>query len=93
MTAPLRAEGWRVNRKRIQRLWRLERLRVPAKQRKRRRLGDADGSVLRQRAAHRQEVWSYDFVMDQTEDGRRLKMLPVVDEFSWECLGSRWRAI
>lgn len=86
MTALLRAEGWRVNRKRIQRLWRLEGLRVSAKQHKRRRLGNADGSIFRRRAEYRRDVWSYDFVMDQTEDGRRLKMLPVVDEFSRECL-------
>lgn len=86
MTALLRREGWRVNRKRIQRLWRLEGLRVPAKQHKRLRLGTIDGSISRRRAAHRREVWSYDFVMDTTEDGRRLKMLPVVDEFSRECL-------
>ena len=86
MTALLRAEGWRVNRKRIQRLWRLEGLRVPAKRHKRLRLGTLDGSISRRRAAHRREVWSYDFVMDRTEDGRRLKMLPVVDEFSRECL-------
>ncbi len=86
MTALLRGEGWRVNRKRIQRLWRVEGLRVPIKQRKRRRLGNIDGSISRRRAEHRQDVWSYDFVMDQTEDGRRLKMLPIVDEFSRECL-------
>ncbi len=86
MTALLRGEGWRVNRKRIARLWRLEGLRVPIKQVKRRRFGNINGSCARRRAAHRQAVWSYDFVMDQTEDGRRLKMLPVVDEFSRECL-------
>ena len=86
MTALLRGEGWRVNRKRIQRLWRAEGLRVPIKQRKRRRLGDVEGSVARRSARHRLDVWSYDFVMDQTEDGRRLKMLPVVDEFTRECL-------
>jgi len=61
-------------------------LRVPIKQRKRRRLGNIDGAVTRRRAEHRLDVWSYDFVMDATEDGRRLKMLPIVDEFSRECL-------
>ncbi len=75
-----------MNRKRVQRLWRLESLRVPIKQRKRRRLGNIDGAVTRRRAEHRLDVWSYDFVMDATEDGRRLKMLPIVDEFSRECL-------
>ncbi len=82
----MQREGWRVNRKRVQRLWRLESLRVPIKQRKRRRLGNIDGAVTRRRAEHRLDVWSYDFVMDATEDGRRLKMLPIVDEFSRECL-------
>ncbi len=86
MTALLRGEGWGVNRKRIQRLWRAEGLRVPIKQRKRRRLGNVEGSIARRSARHRLDVWSYDFVMDQTEDGRRLKMLPVVDEFTRECV-------
>lgn len=67
ITALLCIEGWRVNRKRINRLWRLEGLRVPVKQRKRRRLGNVDGAVFRHQAAHRQHVWSYDFVMDQTD--------------------------
>jgi len=86
ITALLRTEGWRVNRKRVHRIWRLEGLRVPTKQRKRQRLGNLDGSVLRRRATHQQEIWSYDFVMDQTQDGRRLKILPIVDEFTRECL-------
>lgn len=86
ITALLRREGWRVNRKRVARLWRLEGLQVPQKQRQRRRLGAADHAVVRRAATHRNEVWSYDFVMDQTEDGRRLKLLPVVDEFTRECM-------
>ncbi len=53
---------------------------------KRRRLGSQDGAVTRRRASSHNEVWSYDFVMDQTEDGRRLKILPVVDEYTRECL-------
>jgi putative transposase len=61
-------------------------LKVVRKQRKRRRLGASDNGVARRAAAHRDQVWSYDFVMDQTEDGGRLKMLPVVDEFTRECL-------
>ncbi len=87
ITALLRTEGWRVNRKRVHRIWRLEGLRVPVKQRKRRRLGSLDGKVMRRSARRHQEIWSYDFVMDQTEDGRRLKILPVVDEYTRECLG------
>lgn len=75
-----------MNRKRVHRLWRLEGLKVVQKQRKRRRLGTSDNGIVRRAAAHRNEVWSYDFVMDQTEDGRRLKLLPVLDEFTRECL-------
>lgn len=81
----LRREGWCVNRKRVQRLWREEGLRIVARQRKRRRLGSSENSAVRQRATHKNHVWSYDFVMDQTEDGRRLKILPVVDEYTREC--------
>jgi putative transposase len=87
--AMLRREGWRVNKKRVHRLWRKEGLRVPDKQRKRRRLlilGGSENSCTRKRATHLNHVWSYDFVMDLTEDGRRLKMMPVVDEYTRECL-------
>ena len=86
ITALLREEGWRVNRKRVHRLWRQEGLKVPVKQRKRRALGWRGGSRWRLRAEHQDHVWSYDFVMDQTVDGRRLKILPIVDEFTRECL-------
>ena len=86
ITALLRLEGWRINRKRVHRLWRLEGLKVVVKQRKRRRLGTAENGITRKRAEAHNDVWSYDFVMDQTEDGRRLKMLPVVDEHTRECL-------
>lgn len=84
--ALLRSEGWRVNRKRVHRLWRKEGLKVPARQRKRRRLGGSVNACYRQKAQGMNDVWSYDFVMDQTRDGKRLKMLPVVDEFTRECL-------
>ena len=86
VTALLREEGWRVNLKRVHRLWRQEGLKVPMKQRKRRAIGWRGGSRWRLRAEHRDHVWSYDFVMDQTVDGRRLKILPIVDEFTRECL-------
>lgn len=86
VTALLRREGWRVNRKRVHRIWRREGLRVPVRQRKRRRLGAEENACQRRRAEAKNQVWSYDFVMDQTEDGRRLKMLPVVDEHTRECL-------
>ena len=84
--ALLRREGWPVNKKRVHRLWREEGLKVPGKQRKKRRLGESENSCTRRRAEHKDHVWSYDFVMDLTEDGRRLKMMPVVDEYSRECL-------
>jgi putative transposase len=85
--ALLRREGWLVNKKRVHRLWRKEGLKVPDSQRKRRRLlGDAENSCTRKRAEHLNHVWSYDFVMDESEGGRRLKMMPVVDEYTRECL-------
>jgi putative transposase len=82
----LRAEGWRVNRKRVRRLWREHGLKVPQKQRKKRRMGSSANGAARRRATHANEVWSYDFVEDRTADGRKLKMLPIVDEFTRECL-------
>jgi putative transposase len=86
--ALLRREGWLVNKKRVHRLWREEGLKVPKRQRKRRRLleGISEHGCTRRRAEHKDHVWSYDFVMDRTEDGRRLKMMPVVDEYTRECL-------
>jgi putative transposase len=86
--ALLRREGWPVNKKRVHRLWRQEGLKVPEKQHKRRRLllGGSENGCTRRRAEHKDHVWSYDFVMDLTEDGRRLKMMPVVDEYTRECL-------
>jgi putative transposase len=80
----LRREGWYVNRKRVQRLWRQAGLRVPPQQHKRRRLGSSENSCERMKADHKNHVWSYDFIMDQTEDGRRLKMLPILDEYTRE---------
>jgi transposase InsO family protein len=87
--ALLRREGWPVNKKRVHRLWRQEGLKVPEKQRKKRRLlllGESENGCTRRRAEHKDHVWSYDFVMDLTENGRRLKMMPVVDEYTRECL-------
>ena len=86
VAALLRAEGRKVNVKRVLRVWRAEGLRVPRRQRKRRRLGAGAGGSQRRRAGRRNEVWSYDFVFDQTADGRPLKVLPVVDEHTRECL-------
>ena len=86
ITALLRGEGWRVNHKRVERLWRREGLKVPRKQPKRRRLWLTDGSCIRRRPEHRHHVWAYDFVVDRTHDGQPLKILTVVDEYSRECL-------
>jgi putative transposase len=85
--ALLGREGWEVNKKRVQRLWREAGLKVPAiRERKRRRLGSSENGCTRRRAEHIDHVWSYDFVMDATEDARRLKVMPIVDEYSRECL-------
>lgn len=84
--ALLVAEGWRVNHKRVERIWRQEGLKVPAKQPKRGRLWLNDGSCIRLRPAHRNHVWSYDFVHERTHDGRPLRLLTVLDEYTRECL-------
>jgi len=79
--------GWRVNFKRVHRLWRQEHLQVPQKAKKRRRLpGSSAGGIVRHRARHPNHVWSYDFLSDRTEDGRQLKLLAVIDEYTRECL-------
>ena len=85
-TALLRAEGWRVHHKRVERRWRREGLRVPAKPPRRRRLWLADGTTPRRRATRPNHVWSYDFGQDRTHDGRPLRRLCVVDEYTRECL-------
>jgi transposase InsO family protein len=82
ITALLRREGWQVNRKRVERIWRQEGLKVPQKQPKRGRLWLNDGSCVRLRPTHRNHVWSYDFVADRTHDGRAIKILTVIDEYS-----------
>jgi putative transposase len=84
--ALLRREGWAVNKKRVQRLWREADLKVPAKERKRRRMGTSENGCTRRRAEYIDHVWTYDFAMDTTQDGRRLKVMPIVDEYSRECL-------
>jgi putative transposase len=89
ITILLRTDGWRVNHKRVERIWRQEGLKVPQKQPKRRRLWFNDGSCLRLRPAHRDHVWSYDFVADRTSDGRAIRMLNIIDEYTRECLAIR----
>jgi putative transposase len=86
VTGMLRAKGWRVNHKRVERIWTQEGLKVPRKQPKRGRIWLNDGSCIRLRPLYRHHVWSYDFVADRTHDGRPLKMLTVLDEYSRECL-------
>lgn len=86
ITAMLRREGWRVNHKRVERLWRREGLKVPHRQPKLGRLWLNDNSCVRLRPAHRNHVWSYDFVHERTHDGRPLRMLTIVDEYTRECL-------
>ena len=82
----LRQEGWLVNHKRIERIWRNEGLKVPQKQPKRGRLWLNDGSCIRLRPKHKGHVWSYDFVMARTSDGRAFRMLNIMDEYTRECL-------
>jgi len=86
ITALLQADGWRVNHKRVERLWRREGLKVPQKQPKRGRLWLNDGSCLRLRPECKDHVWAYDFVHARTHDGRALRMLTLVDEYTRECL-------
>jgi putative transposase len=89
ITALLREAGWLVNDKRVERIWKQEGLKVPPKQPKRGRLWLADGSCLRLRPEYPNHVWSYDFVEDRTHDGRKIRMLNIIDEFSHECLAIR----
>jgi putative transposase len=86
ITALLNEKGWLVNHKRIERIWRREGLKVPKKQPKRGRLWLNDGSCIRLRPEHKDHVWSYDFVMARTADGRPFKMLTILDEYTRECL-------
>jgi transposase InsO family protein len=89
ITAMLQAAGWAVNVKRVARIWRREGLKVPRRQPKKGRLWLADGSCVRLRPERPNHVWSYDFMEHRTHDGRRLRMLNVIDEFTRECLAIR----
>ena len=86
ITGLLRNEGWKVNHKRVERIWRRKGLRVPKKQPKRGRLWFNDGSCIRLRPEHRNHVWSYDFMAARTHDGKAFRMLTVLDEYTKECL-------
>lgn len=89
VAALLRSAGWVVNLKRVERIWRREGLKVPVKQPKRGRLWLNDGSCVRLRPERPNHVWSYDFVEDRTHDGRKFRMLNVIDEHTRECLAIR----
>jgi putative transposase len=83
----LTQRGWTVNEKRVHRLWKREHMQVPRKQHRKRRLpGGSGNGCVRHRARYKDHVWSYDFVTDRTEDGRQLRLLVVIDEFTRECL-------
>ncbi len=89
ITALLRTEGWVINHKRVERIWREEGLRVPLKQPKRGRLYLNDGSCIRLQPCWRNHVWSYDFVSDRLHNGKKIRMLTVIDEYTRKCLAIR----
>jgi len=86
ITALLQNSGWKVNHKRVERIWRREGLKVPKKQPKRGRLWLNDGSCIRLRPTHKDHVWSYDFMVERTSNGRAFRILNIIDEFTRECL-------
>ena len=89
ITVKLREASWKVGTDRVQRIWRREGLKVPQKQRPRRRLWLNDGSCVRLRPERANQVWSYDFVSAMTHDGRTLRLLVLIDEYTRECLAIR----
>ena len=82
----LKQENWQVNHKRVERIWRQEGLKVPKRQPKRGRLWLNDGSCVRLRPEHKDHVWSYDFMVDRTADGRAFRILTIIDEYTRKCL-------
>lgn len=86
ITALLRQDGWPVNAKRVERIWRVGGLKVPPRQPKRGRLWLTDGSCVRLRPGYPNHVWAYDFMADRTHDGKAFRLLTVLDEFTRECL-------
>ena len=89
ITALLKVEGWRINHKRVERIWREEGLKMPQKQPKRKRLYLNDGSCIRLRPCWPNHVWSYDFVAERLADGSKIRMLTVIDEYTRKCLALR----
>lgn len=86
ITAKLQQEGWKVNAKRVYRLWRREELKVPRKKQKKRRLGSSVNGCYRRQAEHPNDIWCWDFVFDHTANGSQIKWLSIVDEYTRECL-------
>ena len=86
ITAKLRQDGWIVNHKRVQRIWQKEGLQVPYRRKFKKAKGSSENSCCAKKAEHINHVWTYDFVSDQTEDGKKLKLLTVLDEFTRESL-------
>ena len=84
IAAMLKSEGWKVNHKRVERIWREEGLRVPKKQKKRGRIYLRNGSCIRLKPLYQNHVWSYDCVEDRLANGRKIKCLTVIDEFTRE---------
>jgi len=82
----LHQEGWTIGTRLMKRLWRAEGLLVPQNRRKRQRIGTGQHGIVRRRSTMKDEVWGMDFVSDRTADGRPLRMLVVLDEFTRECL-------
>jgi putative transposase len=89
ITALLKQAGWRVGKDRVERIWRREGLKVPQRQKPPRRLWLNDGSCVRLRPERPRHVWSYDFVSAATHDGRSLRLLTMIDEYTRECLAIR----
>ena len=89
INAMLNSSGWRVNHKRVERIWRKEGLKVPKKQPKRSRLWLNDGSCIRLRPEHENHVWSYDFMIERTANGRAFKILNIIDEFTRKNLSTK----
>ena len=86
MTKLLRREGMKINKKRVQRLWREEGLRNPLRKQRKRARGHSGNSCAMKKAEYKNHVWCWDFTMDETAEGRRLKWFSVMDEFTRECL-------
>ena len=86
ITALLKQQGWKVNHKRVERIWRTEGLKVPKKQPKRGRLWLNDGSCVRLRPNHKDHVWSYDLMVARTAEGKAFRILTIIDEYTRECL-------